>query len=54
MDWRLTGVLVAVGATGAFLGARITSLYVPGPKIRQLFGVLIVVMTVYKIFTLIR
>lgn len=52
MDWRLTAILLAVGALGAFLGAKITSRYVPGPRLRQIFGLLIVVMTAYKIFTL--
>lgn len=46
--------LVLAGVAGSFLGARITSVYVPGGRLRQLFGLLIVVMTVYKIFTLVR
>jgi uncharacterized membrane protein YfcA len=37
-----------VGAIGSFVGARITSLYVPGKRLKQTFGVLIVVMTAYK------
>lgn len=53
-DPTLTWSLLAVGAVCSFLGARLTSLYVPGNRIRQFFGVLIVVMTVYKIFTLLR
>ncbi|MFF7639857.1 TSUP family transporter [Streptomyces canus] len=51
-DGGLTLALLAVGAVGAFAGARLTSLYVPGQRIKQLFGVLIVVMTAYKIITL--
>jgi uncharacterized protein len=51
-DVGLTVALLAVGALGAFAGARITSVYVPGERIKQLFGVLIVVMTAYKIVTL--
>ncbi|WP_282703088.1 sulfite exporter TauE/SafE family protein [Streptomyces sp. CC219B] len=51
-DGGLTLALLAVGALGAFAGARLTSLYVPGQRVKQLFGVLIVVMTVYKIITL--
>ena len=39
-----------MGAAGSFLGARITSLYVPGKRLKQGFGVLIVVMTTYKLF----
>ncbi len=48
----LTITLLVLGGAGAFLGARITSLYVPSQRLRQLFGVLIVVMTLYKIYTL--
>lgn len=46
--------LLLTGALGAFLGARITSLYMPSGKIKQAFGVLIVVMTLYKIYSLIN
>jgi len=51
-DLQLTAALLLVGAAGSFLGARLTSLYVPSGRIKQIFGVLIVVMTAYKIFTL--
>ena len=51
-DLQLTAALLLVGAAGSFLGARLTSLYVPSGRIKQFFGVLIVVMTAYKIFTL--
>jgi uncharacterized membrane protein YfcA len=50
VDLALGAVLVVVGALGSFLGARITSLYVPGKRLKQAFGVLIVVMTGYKLF----
>jgi uncharacterized membrane protein YfcA len=53
-DLQLTVALLLVGAAGSFLGARLTSLYVPSGRIKQFFGVLIVVMTVYKIYTMIR
>lgn len=53
LDFRLTLILLVVGACGAFGGARITSLYVPGERLKQIFGVLIVIMTAYKIYTLI-
>ncbi|MFN3396225.1 MAG: sulfite exporter TauE/SafE family protein [Thermodesulfovibrionales bacterium] len=46
--------LLAAGAIGSFIGARLTSLYVPGNKIKQLFGILIVLVTLYKIYTLMR
>lgn len=50
VDLTLGAVLVVVGAVGSFLGARITSLYVPGKRLKQAFGALIVVMTAYKLF----
>ena len=51
-DFNLTVTLLVVGAVGSFLGARLTSLYLPSGRIKQLFGILIVIMTVYKIYTL--
>ncbi len=50
VDLQLAAVLIVVGAIGSFAGARITSLYVPGRRLKQIFGVLIVVMTAYKLF----
>jgi hypothetical protein len=50
VDLHLAAVLVIVGAIGSFFGARITSLYVPSKRLKQIFGVLIVVMTAYKLF----
>nr|WP_213380625.1 sulfite exporter TauE/SafE family protein [Allochromatium tepidum] len=49
IDWQLGGVLIVVGAAGAFIGARLTSRFVSGKRLKQLFGVLIVVMTAYKL-----
>ncbi len=51
-DPTLTLSLLLIGAAGAFLGARLTSLYLPGARLKQLFGLLIVVMTAYKLYTL--
>jgi uncharacterized membrane protein YfcA len=51
-DIPLTATLLVVGAGGAFLGARLTSLYVPSNRLKQLFGGVIVVLTAYKIYTL--
>lgn len=48
-DGGLTIALLVVGALGAFVGARLTSLYVPDQRIKQGFGLLIVVMTAYKL-----
>lgn len=50
VDPQLAVLLLVIGAAGAFLGARITSLYVPGRRLKQLFGLLIVVMTAYKLY----
>jgi uncharacterized membrane protein YfcA len=52
IDWTMAGILLLVGGVGAFGGARITSLYMPSGRLKQMFGVLIVIMTLYKIFTL--
>jgi uncharacterized membrane protein YfcA len=52
INWGLASILLVVGAVGAFSGARITSLYVPSGRLKQMFGVLIVIMTLYKIYTL--
>lgn len=49
VDLTLGALLVVVGAIGSFAGARITSRYVPGKLLKQSFGVLIVVMTAYKL-----
>jgi uncharacterized membrane protein YfcA len=53
-DPTLTGILLVVGAISSFIGARITSLYMPSARIKHIFGVLIVIMTLYKIWTLLR
>ena len=49
VDIDLAALLIAVGS---FLGARITSLYVPDRRLKQIFGALIVVMTAYKLYQL--
>ena len=51
-DIPLTITLLIVGGGGAFLGARVTSLYVPSNRLKQIFGIMIVLMTAYKIYTL--
>lgn len=53
-DPELTVWLLLAGAIGSFAGSRITTLWLPGGRLRQMFGVLIVLMTAYKIFTLLR
>lgn len=52
LDATLTVTLLVVGALGSYLGSRLTSLYVPSVRIKQLFGVLIVLVTLYKLSTL--
>jgi len=51
-DPKLTIALLIVGGIGSFIGARVTSLYVPNQRLKQLFGVLIVIMTLYKVYRL--
>lgn len=55
---HLNGVLtvwcIAVGIVFSYIGAQTTSQYVPSPRLRQLFGMLIVLTTLYKIYTLMR
>jgi uncharacterized protein len=51
-DPTLTVSLVIAGVAGSFLGARITSLYVPATWVKQLFAILIVVVTAYKVVTI--
>jgi len=48
-DASLTVALVIAGAVGSFAGARITSRWVPSVRLKQGFGVLIVVATAYKL-----
>lgn len=53
-DVSLMIPLLVVGAIGSYVGARVTSKWVPSARIKQIFGVLIVVMTLYKIITLFK
>ncbi len=50
----LTVSLLISGAMGSFLGARLTSLYIAGPRLKQMFAILIVVMTLYKLATMLH
>lgn len=52
VDLHLGAILVIVGAAGSFIGARLTSQFVSGNRLKQGFGVLIVVMTAYKLVDL--
>ena len=51
-DPTLTIALVVAGSIASFIGARVTSLYVPPLRLKQLFGVVIVLMTLYRIVTM--
>jgi len=53
-DLHLTLSLLVVGAIGSYVGARITSLSVPSARVKQIFALLIVVTTLYKISTLLK
>lgn len=52
LDPTLTLVLVLVGALGSYLGSRLTSLYLPPKRLKQLFGLLILAATAYRVWTL--
>lgn len=52
IDWHLAAILLIAGAVGSFAGARLTSVYVPGGRLKQMFGILIIIMTLYKIYTI--
>lgn len=52
-DPGLTITLVVVGSISSFIGAKITSIHVPGVRIKQIFAILIVVVTLYKLYTVI-
>ncbi len=54
VGWRYPNRRFIVGAVGSYVGARITSRFVPSAKIKQIFGVLIVLMTLYKIYTMVK
>jgi len=54
-QWNLslTLALVFVGALFSFLGARTTSKFVKSVRVRQIFAILILIVTGYKIYTLV-
>ena len=45
----LTVPLLIAGAAGSFIGAKVSAKFVPSSRLKQLFGLLIVVMTGYRI-----
>ncbi len=54
VDLPLLLAVVAAGSAASYTGARTTAKYVKGKTLRQIFGLVIVVMTLYKILTLLR
>lgn len=54
VQWNFKFVIILVLFAGLFsyFGARVTSIYIPDKRIKQFFGLLIVVITLYKIFTM--
>ncbi|MDM7324443.1 MAG: sulfite exporter TauE/SafE family protein [Thermus sp.] len=51
LDLGPTLALVVAGALGSYLGSRLTSLYLPSQRLKQLFGVVILVVTLYKVLS---
>lgn len=49
-DTEIMIYLLVAGAIGSFIGAKVTSIFLPGERLKQLFGILIVVMTGYKVY----
>lgn len=54
IDMKMLLILIVVGAFGAFFGARMTSKFVKSENLKRIFGVLIVVMTIYKIWMMVN
>ena len=52
IDFSLALWFIVAGAVGSYLGARITSKYLPDKKVKQFFGIVLVLITLYKIYTL--
>lgn len=53
-DPVLTLPLVAAGAAGSYLGAHLSGRYLPGQQVKQIFGILIIIMTGVRLFQLFR
>jgi uncharacterized membrane protein YfcA len=52
-DMQIAVPLLVAGAIGSFLGAKASALWMPSVRLKQLFGVLIVVMTAYRIWQMV-
>lgn len=53
-DIALMAPLLLAGAVGSFFGARVTNLYVPSDKIKKAFSILIIIVTLYKLYSLLK
>ena len=53
-DMAVAVPLLVAGAIGSFLGARISARWVAGERLKQIFGVLIVAATAYKLAKLLH
>jgi len=55
-QWNFNFAIILIIFAGlfSFLGARFTSIYVPDKRIKQFFSILIVLVTLYKIFTMVK
>ncbi|GAO01263.1 sulfite exporter TauE/SafE family protein [Anaeromyxobacter sp. PSR-1] len=52
-DAALAVPLLVAGAIGAFVGARLTSRYLAGAALKRMFAVLIVAVTLYKLWSVV-
>lgn len=52
-DIKILFILLVAGALGSFFGARMTSKFVKSENLKRIFGILIIIMTLYKIWTII-
>jgi len=54
IDMKMLVILLITGAAGSFFGARMTSKFIKSENLKRIFGILIVIMTIYKIWTMIK
>jgi len=54
IDMKMLVILLIIGAAGSFFGARMTSKFIKSENLKRIFGILIVIMTIYKIWTMIK
>lgn len=54
IDFSFALILLIIGAVSSFIGARTTSKFVDAESLKKIFGILILIITLYKIWTLIK